>query len=173
MKKPTGPLHPLPIPNACRDSIVIDLIGPLPVDNRFDCIVMIINCLGADVCIAPTYMDITAENFTAQFFDLWHCENGLPLNIVSDRDKIFISKFWKVLHALTGIKLKMLSAYNPKMDRGSERSNKTVAKALCYHVDYNQKNWVKLLPIVHFNIMNTVNATAGFSLFQLCMGHSP
>lgn len=172
-KKPPGPLHPLPIPDGCRDSIAIDFIGPLPVDNGFDCIVTITDHLGADVHIAPTHVDVTAERFAAQFFDLWYCENGLLLNIVSDRDKIFVSKFWKALHILTGIKLKMSSAYHPETDGSSERSNKTVIQALRYHIDRNQKNWVKSLPIVHFNIMNTANASTGFSPFQLHMGRSP
>jgi len=58
--------------------------------------------------------------------DLWYCENSLPLNIVSDHDKIFVSKFWKALHVLTGIKLKMLLAYHPETDGSSKQSNKTI-----------------------------------------------
>jgi hypothetical protein len=99
-------------------------------DEGYNCIVTITDRLGADVRIAPMHADITAERFAAQFFDLWYCENGLPLNIVSDRDKLFISKFWKALHKLTGVKLNMSSAYHPETDGSSERSNKTVTQAL-------------------------------------------
>ena len=168
-----SPLHPLPIPDGRGDSIAIDFIGPLPVDEGFDCIVTITDRLGTDVWIAPTHTDITAERFATQFFDLWYCENGLPLNIVSDRDKLFISKFWKALHKLTGVKLNMSSAYHPEMDGSSEQSNKTVAQALRYHVDRHQKGWVKALPLMRFNIMNTINSSTGFSPFQLRMGRSP
>ena len=115
-----------------------------------------------------TYL-YTAERFMAQFFNLWYCENGLPLDIVSECDKLFISKFWRV----TGIKLKMSSAYHPETDRSSERSNKTVMQCLGYHVEQNQMGWVKALPLVHFNLMNTVNISTGFSPFQLQMGQSP
>jgi hypothetical protein len=165
--KPVGPLHPLPIPDGRGDLIAIDFIGPLPVDEGFDCIVTITDRLGADIRIVPTHTEITAERFAAQFFDLWYCKNGLPLNIVSDRDKLFISKFWKALHNLMGVKLNMSSAYHPETDGSSERSNKTVAQALRYHVDRHQKGWVKALPLVRFNIMNTVNSSTGFSPFQL------
>lgn len=71
------------------------------------------------------------------------------------------------------MKLKMLSAYHPETDGSSERSNKTVAQSLRYHVDRHQKGWVRALPLVRFNIMNTVNASTGFSPFQLRMGCSP
>jgi RNase H-like domain found in reverse transcriptase/Reverse transcriptase (RNA-dependent DNA polymerase)/Integrase zinc binding domain len=171
--KPTGPLHPLPIPDRQGDSIAIDFIGPCPLNEGFDSIVTITDRLGSDIQIAPTHTTITAEHFTAQFFDLWYCENGLPLDIVSDRDKIFVSKFWKALTKLTGIKLKMSSAYHPETDSSSERSNKSVIQSLCFHVERTQKGWVKALPLVHFNLMNMVNMSTGFTPFQLRMGHSP
>jgi Integrase zinc binding domain len=171
--KPSGPLHPLPILDAQGDSIAIDFIGPCPLDEGFDTIVKITDRLGSDICIAPTHSDMTAERFTAQFFNLWYCENGLPLNIVSDRDKLFVSKFWKALMKLTGVKLKMSSSYHPESDGSSERTNKSVIQSLRFHVERNQKGWVKALPLVRFNLMNTINASTGFSPFQLRMGRSP
>jgi hypothetical protein len=70
----------------------------------------------------------------AVFFSNWYCENGLPLEIISDRDKLFVSQFWKALHALTGVKLRMSTSYHPEMDGASERSNKTVNQAIWYHM---------------------------------------
>ena len=90
---------------------MMDFIGPLPLDDNFDCILSITDCLGSDVHIVPTTSDINAEDLALVFFNHWYCENGLPSNIICDRDKLFVSKFWK---ALTGVKLKMSSAYHPK-----------------------------------------------------------
>ena len=70
-------------------------------------------------------INISAEKLADLFFDKWYCENGLPLEIISDRDKLFLSKFWTHLHKLTGVKIKMSTAYHPKTDGASERSNKT------------------------------------------------
>ena len=171
--KPMGPLHPLLIPDRLGDSIAIDFVSPCPLDNSFNCIVMITDCLNSNICIAPTHMDICMEWFATQFFGLWYCKNVLPLNIVSDHNKLFVSKFWKALTRLMGIKLKMPSTYHPETDGSSECSNKTVVQYLHYHIECSQTGWVKALPLVHFNIMNTVNSSTGFSPFQLCMGHSP
>ena len=118
-------------------------------------------------------MDISAEEFALQFFTHWYCENGLPSQIVSDRDKLFVSKFWRALHLLTGVSLKMSTSFHPETDGSSERTNKTVIQALRYHVARNQKGWAKALPLVRFNYMNTVNASTGFSPFQLHIGRSP
>jgi hypothetical protein len=67
----------------------------------------------------------------------------------------------------------MSSAYHPEMDGASERSNKTINQLLRYHVCRNQKGWVHALPRIQFQIMNMVNASTGFSGFQLHLGRSP
>jgi len=171
--KPIGPLHPLPVPDARGDSVAMDFIGPLPEDSGYDMIVTFTDRLGAEVRIVPCNSTTTAEDLAQIFFDNWYCENGLPLDIISDRDKLFVSKFWKALHILTGTKVKMSTAYHPETDGASERTNKTVNQMLRFHVERNQLGWVKALPLVRFNIMNTVNKSTGFSPFQLRMGRSP
>ena len=140
--KPFGPLHPLPIPEQRGDSVAIDFIGPLPTDKGFDCIVTFTDRLNSDLQIVLTTTTLTAEDLADLFFDRWYCENGLPLEIISDRDKLFVSKFWKHLHKLTGVKLKMSTAYHPETDGASERSNKTVIQAIRFHVERNQQGWV-------------------------------
>ena len=123
--------------------------------------------------IPPTRLDITAKDCAAIFFEKWYCENGLPLEIISDRDKLFTSAFWKELHRLTGTKVKLSSAFHPETDGASERTNKTLNQTLRYLVDRQQKGWVKQLPYVRFVMMNTVNASTGYSPFYLKTGRNP
>ncbi len=118
--------------------MAIDFVGPLPEDQGFNSIVTMMDRLGADIHIAPLNTNITAEKFVQVFFDQWYCENGLPRDIVSDRDHLFISKFWKALHEISGVKLKMSTTFHPQTDGVSERTNKTVVQELRYHVDRNQ-----------------------------------
>jgi hypothetical protein len=113
--RPRGPLHPLPIPDTRGDSIAIDFIGPLPTDDGYDCIISMTDRLGGtDICLVPCHTTITAEQFAVLFFEHWYCKNGLPLDIISDKDKIFVSKFWKALHKLTS------TAYHPETDGSSK-----------------------------------------------------
>ena len=131
MQQPNPLVHSTLLnPDQCGDFITIDFIGPLPLDDSFDAIVTITDRLGSDIQIAATHTNITAKHFASQFFNLWYCKNGLPLNIISDHDKIFISKFWKALHTLTKVKLKMSSSYHPETNGTSECSNKTIEQAL-------------------------------------------
>jgi hypothetical protein len=171
--KPMGPLHPLPVPDQRCDSVAIDFIGPLPKDGEYDSIITFTNRLSSDIQIIPTTNNLTAQKLAELFFNKWFCENGLPLEIISDRDKLFISNFWKALHQLTGIKLKMSTSYHPETDGASERTNKTVMQAIRFHVERNQLGWVRALPRIRFNIMNTVNKSTDFSPFQLRFGRRP
>ena len=136
-------------------------------------IITFTDCLNSDIQIVPSSVNLSAEKLTDLFFDKWYCENGLPLEIISDRDKLFMSKFWAHLHKLTGVKLKMSTAYHPETDRASEQSNKTVIQAIHSHVERNQQGWVRALPRIRFSIMNTVNKSTNFFPFQLQLGHSP
>jgi hypothetical protein len=171
--KPIGPLHPLPVPDGRCDSVAIDFIGPLPFDNGFDTIITFTDRLGSDIQIIPSVSSLTADKLAEIFFDKWYCENGLPLDIVSDRDKLFMSRFWKTLHTLTGVKLKMSTSYHPETDGSSERTNKTVIQCIRFAVERDQIGWVKALPKIRFDIMNTINRSTGFTPFQLRFGRSP
>ncbi|RDB15414.1 Transposon Ty3-G Gag-Pol polyprotein [Hypsizygus marmoreus] len=171
--KPPGPLHPLPVPDKRFDSVAIDFVGPLPKDDGFDEIVTITDRLGTDIQIVPCSSSQSAEQFATLFFNNWVCENGMPSDIVTDRDKLFVSKFWKALMKLSGIQHRLSTAYHPETDGASERSNKTVIQCLRFHVERNQTGWVRSLPKVRFDIMNSINNSIGLSGFMLKSGHSP
>ena len=171
--KPVSPLHPLPVPDARFEAVALDFVGPLPEEGGKDTILTMSDLLGADVRLVPIHSSATAAEVAVILFDEWYCENGLMRQIISDRDSLFTSELWTALHKLTRVKLKMSTVYHPQTDGASECMNKTLNQAIRYHVDNNQKGWLSKLPQICFAIMNTVNASTGFSPFHLKMGRSP
>lgn len=173
MTKAPGPLHPLPIPDDCGNSVALNFIGPLPKDNEYNCILTMTNCLGSNYCLIPTTTNASAEEIALLIFDNWYCKNGLPNDFISDGDQLFILHFWKALTKLTSVSLKMSSAYHLETNGSSECTNKTVNQAIHFHVDWNQKGWACALSRILFCTMNTVNSSTGYLGFQLHLGQSP
>ena len=154
-------------------SVKSSFVGPLPEEGGKDTILTMTDLLGAEVRLAPIHSTATAAEVAVVLFDEWYCENGLMQQIITDRDHLFTSELWTALHKLTGVKLKMSTAYHPQTDGASERTNKMLNQAIRYHVDNNQKGWLSKLPQIRFAIMNTVNSSTGFSPFQLKTGRFP
>ena len=106
-----------------------------------------------------------------------HFRRGLRTSVLRQLvlrgDKLFVSRFWKRLTRIAGIKLGMSTAFHLETDGASKHTNKTVNQCFRYHVTRNQKGWVHTLPWARFATMNTVNKSTGFSPFQLHTGRSP
>ncbi|GJV88890.1 retrovirus-related pol polyprotein from transposon TNT 1-94 [Tanacetum coccineum] len=52
--------------------------------------------------------------------------HGVPTSIISDRDSLFTSRFWKSLQDAMGTQLDMSTAYHPETDGQSERTIQTL-----------------------------------------------
>nr|GFB71540.1 putative reverse transcriptase domain-containing protein [Tanacetum cinerariifolium] len=58
------------------------------------------------------------------------CKHEVPVSIISDRDPIFASRFWRSLQESLGTNLNMSTAYHPQTDGQSERTIQTLEDML-------------------------------------------
>jgi hypothetical protein len=133
----------------------------------------VICLLTAMVHLIPSREDYKAPQVAEMMFDHVYKHHGLPKSIVSDRDVLFTSTFWKHLHELVGTKLKMSSAYHPQTDGSTERANKTVTQMLRQCIDPKQKSWVSKLSAIEFAINSARSASTGYAPFFLNTGRMP
>jgi len=124
------------------------------------------------VRIVPTHSTATARDTAQLVYESWYRLFGLPRSIVSDRDKLFTSHFWKELHRLLDIRLKMSTTAHPETDGSSERSNKTAIEALRSYVNRRQTDWMDHLIHVETAMNNSLNATTKMTPTQLLFGTS-
>ncbi|GJY12478.1 putative reverse transcriptase domain-containing protein [Tanacetum coccineum] len=70
------------------------------------------------------------------------CKHGVPTSIISDRDNLFTSRFWKSLQEAMGTQLDMSTAYHPETDGQSERTIQTLEDMLraCV-IDFGSSSW--------------------------------
>ena len=176
-QKPYGLLNPLSIPSHPWESIGVDFVGPLPEsknrDGSYDSITTVICLLTGMVHLIPSRQDYKARQVTEMMFEQIYKLHSIPKNIISDRDSLFTSEFWKHLHELVGTKLRMSSSYHPQSDGATERANKTLTQMLRQCVNAKQKDWVSKLPAIEFAINSARSATTGYAPFFLNTGRMP
>lgn len=112
-QKPTSLLMPLPIPSEVWTDISMDFITNLPKVQGKTVIMVIVDRLTkySHFCALPSHFG--AAMVAEQFITIVVKLHGIPNTIVSDRDRVFTSKFWKELHKQSGTTLHFSSAYHP------------------------------------------------------------
>jgi hypothetical protein len=175
--RPTkAPLHPI-YPKAETtpfETVALDFIVKLPISQGFDSILTITDqgCTKAAIFI-PCNEDITAEETAALYIKHVFAHFGLPTKVISDRDPRFMSKFIQAACKVTGVKHAPSTAYHPRTDGQSERSNQWLETAIRFITDQKQKNWAPYLPIAQFAHNNWPSDTTRKSPFFLLMGFNP
>ena len=172
--KSHGKLKTMPVPTRPWQYIGGDFVGPLlGSTNRNGTIYVVIDMLTSMVHLVPTKQTYRATDIAELMFDAIYKLHSLPGQIVSDRDSLFTSKFWKRLHRLLDTELRMSSAFHPQTDGATERANRTTTQMIRQCVSPNQKDWVLKLPAIEFAIDSARSSTTDFSPFQLNYERNP
>lgn len=90
----------------------------------YSVIMMVIDKFNKYSHFVPLSHPYTAVNIAQQFIDHILKLHGIPQSMVSDRDAVFTSLFWKEIFRLSGTQLLMSSAYQPQTDGQTTAMNK-------------------------------------------------
>ena len=172
-QKKQGMMKSLPIPQQCWESVSMDFITQLPESEGYDAIANCVCRLSKRAVYIPTQTDITAEGYAKLFFNHVVRTYGIPKEIISDRDSKFISKFWKSLMEIMGIKLAMTVAHRAQGDGQVERQNRVLEDSLRCFVSFHGKDWSAYLPAIEYAHATLVASTTGYSPFYLDTGRLP
>jgi hypothetical protein len=69
--------------------------------------------------------------------------HGISMSIVSDRDAVFTSNFWRELFSLSSVQLNMSMAFHPQSDGQSEVVNKIICMYLRCLTSDKPRQWFR------------------------------
>ncbi|GKC33990.1 ty3-gypsy retrotransposon protein [Tanacetum coccineum] len=114
---PAGLLQPLPTPLGVWEDVSMDFITGLLVYKGLSIILVSVDRFTKYAHFETLPASFKEPKVDEVFMDMVVKHHGIPKTIVSDRDLIFVSKFWKQLFEASRTKLNHSMAYHLQTDR--------------------------------------------------------
>jgi transposase InsO family protein len=168
-----GLLQPLPVPSSAWQSISMDFVEGLPRSHNKNCILVVVDRFTKYSHFIPLSHPFSAAVVVKAFFDTVYRLHGLPDSIISDRDKVFTSNFWKELFKPTKVTLSMSSSYHPQTDGQTERVNQCLETFLRCYVHACPSRWLDWLNHAEFWYNTAAHSAIGCSPFEALYSYTP
>lgn len=168
-----GLLQPLPVPDQAWETMSLDFIEGLPKSSGFDCILVVVDKFSRYAHFLGLAHPFTAFDVAFLYLNNVYKLHGLPLAIISYRDRIFTSALWTELFHLAHTQLQMSSAYHPQTDGQTERVNQCLETFLRCFVHACPSHWSRWLALAEFWYNTAYHSALGSSPFEVLYGHPP
>jgi len=114
----------------------MDFIKGLPLSHGYSAIMVLVDKQSKYAHFIALKHPYTNFSIAKVFVDQVVRLCGVPISIISDRDKVFVSTLWKKLFQLQGTTLCMSSSYHPQLDGQTKVVNHNLEQYLrCFTHD--------------------------------------
>ena len=168
----SGPLRPLEIPQARFSSWAMDFAdAPSTNSDGFNQVLIVIDRLRKFLILVAAKNDDTAEDTARRFADHVIRYQGIPQNIVADRDLLWTSRFWAALSQSFNIEMQLTTARHQNANGLAEAAVKSFKNIMTVMLNRpDTDDWVEALPYIQLAYNNTPHTSTGFSPNELTFG---
>ena len=93
--------------------------------------------------------------------------HGLPLSLTSDQDSQFISRIWRNLCKIHGVRANLSTSFDSELEGQSEIANQEIKRHFCIFVNYKQDDCSLKLAMAEFIVNNNVSISSSIKLSSL------
>jgi hypothetical protein len=168
-----GLLVPLPVPKEAWIDISMDFIEGLPKSDGYTVILVVVDRFTKFAHFIPLRHPYTASQVAVAVDKFVFKTHGLPQSIVSDRDKVFTSRFWGDLFKVWNTQLNMSTAYHPQTGGQTERVNQCLEMYLRCMTQATPTKWNSWLHLAEYWYNTSFHTSLGCSPHKALFGVEP
>jgi len=149
------------------EAVTMDFVTDLPESTALSHtgILVIVAWLKKMAIYLPWRKDIDSLELALLFFENLICKRGVLENIVTNCGTQFTSRFWTSVCSHLSTDYRLSTPFHPQMDGLTEGQNQTMEQYLRAFCNYEQDNWVELLPLAEFAYNNMIYTSTKMTPF--------
>jgi hypothetical protein len=168
----------LPVPTTPWRHFSLDFVTDLPTSedeqgNKYDSILVLVDRFTKYVRYLPVIKAITAQGVADVLLRQCFLKQGPPDTLLSDRGSVFTSQFWSDICYHLKIDHRLSTAFHPQTDGQTERQNQELETYLRIYMNYQQDNWVGLLPFAEYAYNSKQHSGHMLSPIRMAFGIDP
>jgi hypothetical protein len=103
--------------------VSLDFVEGLPQSRLVHTVKVVVDKFSKYNHFIPLAHSFTAFSVAQLYMTELYKLHGMPMALISDRDRIFTSELWQWLFKIAGVQLQISSAYHPQTDGQTEHVN--------------------------------------------------
>lgn len=168
-----GLLQPLSILDQAWSHISMDFVEGLPNSRGKNAILVTIDRFTKYGHFIALSHPFTTHSVAKLFLENIYKLHGLPVRIVTDRDKVFMSSFWKEVFKVLGVTLNFFTSYYPQTDGQTERLNQCMENYLRCMTSNSPMQWYKWLSLAKHWYNTNFHTAIKVIPFKALYGYEP
>jgi hypothetical protein len=166
-------LQALLVPSAAWEMVSMGFVEGFPKSGRFDGVFVVVDKFSRYAHFIAISHPYSAPTIARLFLDHVFKLHSMPPSIVSDRDRVFTSTFWRELFRLTGTKLRLSSSYHPQADGQTKHVNQSLEAFLRCFAQACPQRWAQWLSLAEYWYNTNWHSALGKSPFEILYNHPP